>query len=43
MSEARRRKSPLADDVRIVIAGVWGFLLQCIKSWQTPEHGQNDA
>ena len=41
MSDTRRRKSPLADDVLIVLLGVWGFLLQCVKSWQTPGHGHD--
>jgi len=41
VSGAPRKKSPLADDVLIVVLGVWGFLLQCVKSWQTPRHGDD--
>jgi hypothetical protein len=41
MSSGPRRKSPLADDLRILVLGVWGFLLQCIESWQTPGHGDD--
>ena len=41
MSDARRKQSPLADDVRILCLGVWGFLLQCFKSWQTRGHGDD--
>jgi hypothetical protein len=32
MSRALARKSPWRDDVRIVYLGVWGFLLQCLKT-----------
>ena len=42
MSDAPRQRSPLGDDLRILILGVWGFLLQCVKSWQTPGH-RDDA
>ncbi len=38
-----RRKSPLGDDVRIVAGGVWGFVLQCLKSWLTPREEPDDA
>ncbi|HEV8547364.1 MAG TPA: hypothetical protein VGQ57_00025 [Polyangiaceae bacterium] len=31
----RRRRSPFGEDLRIVILGLWGFLLQCLKSWQS--------
>jgi len=28
---ARRKRSPLGDDLRILVSGIWGFLLQCGK------------
>ena len=39
MSAGVGKKSPLTDDVAIVVLGVWGFLLQCLKSWQTERDG----
>jgi hypothetical protein len=29
---ARRTRSPLLGDLRIISLGIWGFLLQCLKS-----------
>jgi hypothetical protein len=29
---AARRRAPLAADLRIVLLGILGFLLQCLKS-----------
>ncbi len=28
----RRKRSPFGDDLRIVISGVWGFVLQSFKT-----------
>jgi hypothetical protein len=39
----RRRRSPLGEDLWIVLLGSWGFLLQCLKSWQSPGQRRDDA
>ena len=39
----RRRRSPLGEDLWIVLLGSWGFLLQCIKSWQSRVDLRDDA
>jgi len=42
-STLRRRKSPLGDDLRILVGGIWGFVLQCLASWRTPRERPDDA
>ncbi len=47
MSDARvtrrRRRSPLGEDLWIVLLGSWGYLLQCLKSWQSRGQPRDDA
>jgi hypothetical protein len=31
--ERPRKRSPLLEDGRIVLLGIWGFLLQSFRSW----------
>jgi hypothetical protein len=31
--ERPRRRSPWLEDVRILVLGTWGFLLQSFRSW----------
>jgi hypothetical protein len=39
---ARRKRSPLGEDLFIVWSGVIGFLLQCIRSWQSSGEHRDD-
>jgi len=43
LERPRRKRSPFGDDLFIVWSGVLGFLLQCLRSWQSSGEHRDDS